>query len=84
MKKLVEERRKSLENNSSDLLGQALKDMATKSFLTENLIVYILLGLSLAAVESLSSALTLTMKFISDHPTVIQQLEVGNLDTNLL
>ena len=77
MKKLVEDKRKSSENPGSDLLGQALNDMATKGFLTVDLIAFLLLGISLAAVETISAALTLTMKFISDHPTVIHQLEVS-------
>ena len=77
MKKLVEERRKSPESPRSDLLGQALNDMATQRFLTENLIAFLVLGLTVAAVETISAALTLTLKFISEHPTVIHQLEVS-------
>ncbi|KAI4307924.1 hypothetical protein L6164_031049 [Bauhinia variegata] len=80
IQKLVQDRRgqQNLSEKPRDLLDQALKDMTTNDFLTENVVVYILLGITVGAIESLSSAITVAVKLISEHPLVLEQLIAEN------
>ncbi|KAK9287119.1 hypothetical protein L1049_015530 [Liquidambar formosana] len=75
MKDILKERHTlPAEMLQGDFLGQAINDMNTEKFLTEDLIVHLIFGVSIASFESISAALTIALKFLADHPFVLQEL----------
>lgn len=59
-----------------DLLDQALKDLKTEKFLSEDFIVNVMFGILFASSESISAALTLALRFLLDHPAALEELRV--------
>uniref|UniRef100_A0A5B7C8H1 Cytochrome P450 87A3-like n=1 Tax=Davidia involucrata TaxID=16924 RepID=A0A5B7C8H1_DAVIN len=93
MKEKLKEKRNSPDQTcQGDLLDQAVKDMNTEKFLTDDFVVGLIFGALFASFESISSALTLAFKLLSQHPSVVEELRVeheailknrGNLDSSL-
>ncbi|KAL2936871.1 Cytochrome P450 87A3, partial [Bienertia sinuspersici] len=75
MRAYLKERLTSPETYRGDFLDQALKDLNTEKFLTEDFILQIMFGLLFASSESTSMTLTLVLKFLSENPQVLQELE---------
>jgi cytochrome P450 len=73
----------SPEKHRGDFLDQAISDMDKEKFLSEDFVVYVLFGFLFAAFESISAVLSLTLKFLADHPSVVQELMVFNLDLQI-
>ncbi|OVA05698.1 Cytochrome P450 [Macleaya cordata] len=72
---IVHERLTSSEKRHGDLLDQLIDDMKNEEFLTEDLIFSIIFLILLASLETISSALTLAMILLTDHPFVVKELK---------
>ncbi|THG11739.1 hypothetical protein TEA_028949 [Camellia sinensis var. sinensis] len=62
------------EEKKGDFLDQAVKDLNTDFFLTENFILSIIVGALFATVESISTAIALSFKLFAEHPWVVEDL----------
>ncbi|CAL5409148.1 unnamed protein product [Camellia sinensis] len=62
------------EEKKGDFLDQAVKDLNTDFFLTENFIVSVIVGALFATVETISTSITLSFKLFEDHPWVVEDL----------
>ncbi|XP_022766549.1 cytochrome P450 87A3-like [Durio zibethinus] len=71
---LLEERMKSHPEARGDFLDQFVEDMRTEAFLTKEFATHVLFGILLASFETISSTLALALKYLSDYPTLLQQL----------
>ncbi|XP_057970231.1 beta-amyrin 16-alpha-hydroxylase CYP87D16-like [Malania oleifera] len=78
IKKMITERKASPEKRRGDLLDQVLDDMKKEAFLTHDFVTVVMFGLLLASFETISSTLTLAIILLTDHPSVVQQLEEEN------
>lgn len=76
MKNTMEERCSSPENYRGDLLDQVINDMTDKKAVTNDQSVYIVLGIWFATCASISSLVTLIFKFLSEYPSVVEELRV--------
>ena len=76
LRKIVKAKIISPEKHRGDFLDQAINDMDKEKFLSEDLLVNLLFGFLFASFESVSAALSLTLKLLADHPAVLQELEV--------
>ncbi|PSS30727.1 Cytochrome P450 87A3 like [Actinidia chinensis var. chinensis] len=74
--KLREKRDSPDQAFEGDLLDQAVKEMSTEKFLTEDFIVHFIFGALFASFESISSAITLAFKLLSENPSVVNELRV--------
>ncbi|KAJ6938211.1 cytochrome P450 87A3-like [Populus alba x Populus x berolinensis] len=73
---LLEERRSNPGIREGDFLDQIVEDMQKKFFWTDEFAIYMMFGLLLASFETISSTLALAIKFLTDHPPVVQKLTV--------
>ena len=73
----LKERLTTPESYRGDFLDHALKDLHTQEFLTEDFIVQIMFGLLFASSESTSMSLALVFKFLSEHPSVLDEMMVS-------
>eukprot|EP00258_Populus_trichocarpa_P038289 XP_024454308.1 cytochrome P450 87A3 [Populus trichocarpa] len=64
------------ESRRGDFLDQIIADMDKEKFLTEDFTVNLIFGILFASFESISAALTLSLKLIGDHPSVLEELTV--------
>jgi cytochrome P450 len=65
------------ESRRGDFLDQIIADMDKEKFLTEDFTVNLIFGILFASFESISAALTLSLKLIGDHPSVLEELTVS-------
>ena len=65
-----------------DFLDQAIDDLETKKFLTVDFIPQLIFGILFASYESISSTLTLAIKFLSENPQVVEKLTVSIINTD--
>ncbi|XP_047337071.1 cucurbitadienol 11-hydroxylase-like [Impatiens glandulifera] len=70
----IKEKQKFPKEFDEDLLDQAVREMRSEKFLTEDFIVHFIFGALFASFESISSAITLAFKLLSDHPQVVNEL----------
>lgn len=70
MKNIMEERPNFPEKYYGDFMGEAISYMETQKILTDDQIVYILLGIMFATFESFSSTITLIFQLLSENPSV--------------
>ncbi|KAK9286242.1 hypothetical protein L1049_014628 [Liquidambar formosana] len=89
---LKERHASTAEARKGDFLDHAINDINTHKFLSEDLIVHLMFGALFASFESIATALTLAFKFLSDHPSALQELTAEhevllknrkNMDTSL-
>jgi len=73
---IIKERFNSPDKRPGDFLDQALNDMASEKFLTEDFIAELSFGILFAAFESVSTTLTLAIKFLAENPLVLEELTV--------
>ncbi|KAK7266516.1 hypothetical protein RIF29_19161 [Crotalaria pallida] len=76
MKNIMEKRKSSPESYRGDLLDQVMNDMKTEKILTDDQNVYLVLGVWFATCLAIASLLTLIFKFLSEYPSVIEELRV--------
>ncbi|KAI4353632.1 hypothetical protein L6164_002565 [Bauhinia variegata] len=74
IKNTVKERRISTELYHGDFLDEAISDIGTNSILTEDTVTSFTLGLTFASAVSISSLMTLMFKFLSEYPSVMEEL----------
>ncbi|KAL4308938.1 hypothetical protein GQ457_01G003960 [Hibiscus cannabinus] len=77
--KLVEERmeqygRNKDGNKNGDFLDQIVGDIGKEAFLTKEFVPFLLFGLALATVETISPAITLATMYLLDNPSILRQL----------
>lgn len=61
-----------------------IRDRENLEFLTEDFIVKLLFGLVFVSVDSLSTTLTLALKFLEENPKVMKELTVSTSKCLLL
>lgn len=76
LRNIVKERMVSSEKPRGDFLDQAVDDMKKETYLTEDVLVYLMFGILFASFESVLASLSLTLKLLTEHPTVLQQVTV--------
>ncbi|KAK8706257.1 hypothetical protein V6N13_049830 [Hibiscus sabdariffa] len=74
--RVLEERMKasSCSNKNGDFLDQLVEDIGKEEFLTKETVPFLLFGLIVATVESLSPAITLATMYLLDNPSAFQEL----------
>ena len=72
-------RRGTAPSSKGDFLDQIVEDMQKENFWTDEFAIYMMFGLLLASFETISSTLALAIKFLTDHPPVVQKLTVSKL-----
>ncbi|CAN1253649.1 Cytochrome P450 87A3 [Linum perenne] len=83
--KLLHERRISPKKHQSDFFDHVLEELhRDNTILTEEIALDLMFVLLFASFETTSLALTLAMKFLSDHPRVLKQLTVRQMTSELL
>ncbi|KAK4562040.1 hypothetical protein RGQ29_004770 [Quercus rubra] len=75
LRKIIKERINSPENHHGDFLDQAINDMDTEKYLTEDIIIYSLFGVLYTNFDSISSIIALTLMLLEDQPKVLQELQ---------
>ena len=76
MRGIVKERLTFPEKYRGDFLDHAIEDMKTEKFLTEDFIAQLMFGILFASFEPISAVLVLTFKFLSEHPSILEELTV--------
>ncbi|KAK9025656.1 hypothetical protein V6N11_038515 [Hibiscus sabdariffa] len=61
-------------NKQGDLLDQIVGDIGKEEFLTKEFVPYLLFGLIVATVETISPTITLATMFLLENPSALQQL----------
>ena len=77
LKKLLQERRENPRKHGSDFFDYVLVELQKEgTFLTEAIALDLMFVLLFASFETTSLAITLAIKFLTDHPLVLNQLTV--------
>ena len=76
LKNTLMERLDDPSKRRGDFLDQAIDDMKTEKFLTVDFIPQLMFGILFASFESMSTTLTLTFKFLTENPRVVEELRV--------
>ncbi|CBI40705.3 hypothetical protein VitviT2T_026925 [Vitis vinifera] len=71
---LLIERKVTLESCKGDLLDKLVDDAKKEKFLSDDYIVIFVFGILLASFETISTATTLALKFLTEHPLAMQEL----------
>ncbi|KAF2302075.1 hypothetical protein GH714_032346 [Hevea brasiliensis] len=74
LERVLRERKSSAEKSEEDILNQTLDDMEKEEFITDEFIIQILFGGLFAIAESIPITITLLFKFLSAHPSVLEEL----------
>lgn len=75
IKDVMKARRTSPELCRGDLLDQAMNDMNTEKYLTEDFIINFFIAVLFSSLESISSTLTVAFKLLSENPLVLEELK---------
>lgn len=79
LKTMLQERRAMPRKQQSDFFDYVLEELRKDgTILTEAIALDLMFVLLFASFETTSLAITLAMKFLSDHPLVLKQLTVKN------
>lgn len=77
LKDMLEERRQRPRQTQSDFFDYVLKEVERKdTMLTEDIALDLMFVMLFASYETTSVALTLAIKYLSEHPSFLQQLTV--------
>ncbi|KAK4802789.1 hypothetical protein SAY86_000992 [Trapa natans] len=75
LKKLLQERRENPRKQQRDFFDYVLEELDKEgTMMNETMALNLIFALLFASYETVSEALTLGMKFLSDHPSVLQRL----------
>ncbi|XP_050234752.1 beta-amyrin 16-alpha-hydroxylase CYP87D16-like isoform X1 [Mercurialis annua] len=75
LENLLKERSNSTEEtNEEDVLDHMLKDMEKEKFITKDFIIQVLFGSLFAVSESVPVIIALLFKFLSENPSVVEEL----------
>lgn len=81
LKNLLQERRENPKKQRSDFFDFVLEELKKEgTILTEEIALDLMFVLLFASFETTSLAITLGVKFLSDHPLVLNQLRVCESD----
>ncbi|GAV86745.1 p450 domain-containing protein, partial [Cephalotus follicularis] len=72
---LLNERRDNPEIRKGDFLEQIVEDTKNHDFMTDEFCIFVMFGLLLASIEAISATLVLTIKYLSENPSVVELLE---------
>ncbi|XP_038998612.1 cytochrome P450 87A3-like [Hibiscus syriacus] len=61
-------------NKNGDFLDQIVGDIGKEAFLTKEFVPFLLFGLIIATVETISPAIALATLYLLDNPSILQQL----------
>lgn len=89
LREIIEERRRRGSNSSNcpenDMLDSLLEnDENSKAKLTDEQIIDLIIALIYSGYETVSTTSMMAVKYLSDHPTVLQELRVKFSFTNLI
>lgn len=77
LKKLLQERRENPRKHGSDFFDYVVEELQKEgTILTEAIALDLMFVLLFASFETTSIAITLAIKFLTDHPLVLNQLRV--------
>lgn len=80
LKRMLQERRAMPRKQQSDFFDYVLEELKKDgTILTEEIALDLMFVLLFASFETTSLALTLAIKFLSDHPLVLKQLTVSEV-----
>ncbi|CAN6720003.1 unnamed protein product [Malus baccata var. baccata] len=71
---MLKERRAKEAEGEGDFLDQAIKDLKTENYLTEDFIVRLLYGFLFGSFESIATVMCLGFKLLAEHPEVMEEL----------
>ncbi|GKV35023.1 hypothetical protein SLEP1_g43343 [Rubroshorea leprosula] len=77
MRDIIKERQHDAEETKKqryDFLDHLIDEMKSQSFLTYDFITYVMFALMFATMETIPATLTLAIKFMKEHPLVLQEL----------
>ncbi|XP_010545882.1 PREDICTED: cytochrome P450 87A3-like [Tarenaya hassleriana] len=75
LKNMLKERRENPRNNPSDFFDYVMEELQKEgTAMTEEIAIALIFLLLFASFETTSLALTLAVKFLSDHPSVLKRL----------
>ena len=77
-------REASPESHRGDLLDQIVDDTKEENFLSDDFIVSILFAVLLASFETISTTMTLALKFLLENQSIMQELMVSDIDYYIL
>ncbi|GMP37293.1 hypothetical protein CsSME_00009041 [Camellia sinensis var. sinensis] len=78
LKDIVQERIDSDNQFRGDFLDRAMEDMKTEKFLTAEFLSNLMFGILFGNFEPISSVILLTLKLLSEHPSILEELTVEN------
>ncbi|MFQ6621194.1 hypothetical protein Gotur_003016 [Gossypium turneri] len=65
-------------NKKGDFLDEVIEDIGKEAFFTKEFVSFLLFGLLVATVETISPTVTLATMYLLDNPSALQQLTVIN------
>lgn len=85
LRNMLQERREKPSENPNDFFDYVIEELKKKgTILTEAIALDLMFALLFASFETTSLSLTLAIKFLSDHPSVLKRLTVSKIKTTLL
>lgn len=78
--KLLEERRASLETNHQDMLSSLMRSDENKQKLTDDEIIDQIITILYSGYETVSTTSMMAVKYLHDHPKVLQELRKEHLE----
>ncbi|THG03030.1 hypothetical protein TEA_026247 [Camellia sinensis var. sinensis] len=78
LKDIVQQRIDSDNKFRGDFLDKAMEDMKTEKFLTAEFLSNLMFGVLFGNFEPISSVILLTLKFLSEYPSILEELTVVN------
>ncbi|CAL5321554.1 unnamed protein product [Camellia sinensis] len=78
LKDIVQQRIDSDNKFRGDFLDKAMEDMKTEKFLTAEFLSNLMFGVLFGNFEPISSVILLTLKFLSEYPSILEELTVEN------
>ena len=74
---MLDERKEAERQETMDFLDLVVDELKEKPVLDENFCLDVLFGLLFASIHTTSTALTATLKFLTDNPKALQELAVS-------
>ncbi|CAN0905733.1 Cytochrome P450 87A3 [Linum grandiflorum] len=72
----LESRKRFPREKREDYLDDIMEMMPKEDFLTDKFVVFVMFAILFASFETISSTIVIAIKFLSDHPLMIQKLQV--------
>lgn len=83
LRNMLQERREKPRENPNDFFDYVIEELKKEgTILTEAIALDLMFALLFASFETTSLSLTLAIKFLSDHPSVLKRLTVSKMKKN--